>query len=83
MNLEDYINLTDEQQTDEFWEHCRHLDTVVTMDAEYQLYSLFKFYVELTLTPDGKVLQRFSPFSEGERLDKYPKDLEQIKKPWE
>ncbi len=82
MKLLEYINLSDEEQTDLFYSHGEFIDTVHTFDAEYQLYSLWNFYVEITLCPSNSHIQRFSPFESGIRLEKYPKDLLAQKRPW-
>ena len=82
-SLEDFLNLTDEEQTDLFYEIGKHIDTVKAVDAVYFLYSMKNFYVELTMSPDERIIQRFSLFTGGARLDKYTKDLKKTSAPWE
>ncbi len=83
MDILEYLDLTDEKQTDLFWANGKHIDTTNTLTGQYQLFSLYSFYVELTLTPEGKRIQRFSIFNSGARLDKYALNIKPTKKPWE
>ena len=82
-NLEDFLNLTDERQTDLFYEIGEHIDTFKTADAVFYLYSVKNFYVEITMSPEEKIIQRFSPFTGGARLEKYAHNLKKSSAPWE
>jgi len=83
MTLLEFIDLTDEEQTDLLYAIGDHVDTAYTFDAEYQLFSLWTFFVEMTLDPEGMSIQRISPFQGGERLNKYTKDIKPKPKPWD
>ena len=47
------------------------IERVVTIDAEYRLYRLFDFFIELTNAPDVVSETRMMPFKDGPRLEKY------------
>lgn len=83
MKILDFLNLTDEKQIDLFHDKGEFIDSIKTIDAEFQLFSLYSFYIELTYSPDISILQKFSPFTGGIRLDKYDLKLNRKPKPWD
>lgn len=71
MTLYEYLALSNDEQWEEFWEHCVHLDNYKSIDCKFSLYSLHKFFIELELciTTD-KILGKY-PFKQGGRMEKY------------
>ena len=82
MEILDYLKLSDEQQLDFMYENGVFVDTITRYDAEYHLFSINNFFVELTTCPVTSQLQRHSPFVDGAKLDKYTSSITQAEKPW-
>lgn len=75
MTLEEYLGSKECDQWDMFWDDGEFLGEVNSIDADYKLYRLYDFFVELTTVPiTGKGL-RMMPFKSGPRLEKYSSEL--------
>lgn len=76
MDIMDFLGLEEANYWKVFDENSKFLYEYSTIDAVYELYSLYGFYVELTYSPDMTVLQSANPFKQGERLDKYLEEFD-------
>ncbi len=65
----EYIALETNQRAEELWENGGFLTNVAFDDVAYSLYSLFDFYVEVTMIENE--ISEITPFKQGERLEKY------------
>ncbi len=65
----EYIALDTNQRAEELWENGGFLTNVVFDEVAYSLYSLFDFYVEVTMIENE--ISEITPFKHGERLEKY------------
>lgn len=83
MDILDYINLSDEAQVDILFEVGEQIDTIKTIGMEYPLFTLFNFFVEITVVTKDHSGLRLSPFTSGERLNRYSHDLILKPKPWD
>lgn len=70
----EYIALETNQRAEALWENGGFLTNVVLDEVAYSLYSLFDFYVEVTMIENG--IAFITPFKNGERLEKYLGDID-------
>ena len=71
MDLIEYINLSEEEQWDTFYESSSQLATANNIEYDYVLFSVESFYVELVFDKiKGSCLYQ-KAFKSGKRLDKY------------
>ncbi|WP_431129802.1 hypothetical protein [Flagellimonas flava] len=74
----DLIKFLGEKECDQwemFGEDGEMIGEVKSIDAEYQLYKLYGFFVELTMIPMTEKGKRMMPFVDGPRLEKYQHDI--------
>ena len=71
MELVEYMGMKECDQWEIFHEESEFIGEIVAIDAHYQLYSLYNFYVELTMVPENQKALRMNPLISGPRLDKY------------
>jgi hypothetical protein len=79
LGLYQFIQLTFDERKKVLWDEGQFLANVVMDETAYSLYSLFDFYVEVTLLED-EILD-VKPFKTGETFDKYlpPINIDEIK----
>ncbi len=76
MDILDFLGLEEAKYWEVFEKRSKFLYEYSTIDAVYELYAIDGFYVELTYSPDFKILQAVNPFKNGARLDKYLDEFE-------
>lgn len=69
LGIYEYIALTDNQRAEMLWTDGEFVISVPEKEHSYCLYTLYGFYVEVTLLDNQ--ISEITPFKLGDRLDKY------------
>ncbi len=82
MDINDFLNLDDEEQSFLLLDEGEFIDSISTIEADYILFAFGSFFVELTLCPVMGTTLRISPFTSGKRIAKYSRTLATSNAPW-
>lgn len=73
LTLYQYIGLNQNQRAEILWRNGEFISNIPDHHIGFTLYSLYGFLVEVTLI--NEKISDITPFRQGERLDKYLKEI--------
>ncbi|MEM1260296.1 MAG: hypothetical protein AAF575_00155 [Bacteroidota bacterium] len=71
MELIEFLGLKEEEQWEEFCEHCVFITKFHDLERKHHLFMLHGFFVELVMDNFSKTQKSMNAFIFGPRLDKY------------
>ncbi|NAY92109.1 hypothetical protein GTQ34_09270 [Muricauda sp. JGD-17] len=83
MELYDYLALDNEEQWDILWDKGEFVDTFVSFDCCYHLFSVNKFFIEVEIEPTNGTIIGKSEFIHGSKMNKYTRSMDLKKAPWD
>ncbi|TPN87143.1 hypothetical protein [Aquimarina algicola] len=76
LRIDEFLKLSEEEQFKSIWKDGTHIDTIIKTNSKLILYSLYKFYVQLTYDRKRNRIIDKEVFNEGKLLDPFIENIE-------